>query len=211
MKSKVDEVIERSVIANRLDTISKEMGLALERSSRSPIFAEACDFACGICSGKGELVSQINGIPILAAAGTFSVREVIKKYDGQIQAGDVFILNDPYQGGNHLPDIGIITPLVVEGEVLFYCVSRAHHGDIGGSVAGSYNAKATEIFQEGLRIPPLKLVSQGRLNSEVLDLILRNVRNPQMAQNDLWSQIGANKIGSTRLQELLHRYSPERI
>ena len=211
MNATVDEVIERSVIANRLDTITKEMGYALERSSRSPIFAEACDFACGICNGKGELVSQINGIPILAAAGTFSVQEVMKKYHEQVQEGDVFILNDPYQGGNHLPDIGIITPLIVDGEVLFYCVSRAHHGDIGGSVAGSYNAKATEIFQEGLRIPPTRLVSGGRVINEVMDLILRNVRNPQMLQNDLWSQIGANNIGIARLKELLHHYSSARI
>ncbi|AFM42297.1 N-methylhydantoinase B/acetone carboxylase, alpha subunit [Desulfosporosinus acidiphilus SJ4] len=211
MNAKVDEVIERSVIANRLDTITKEMGCALEKSSRSPIFAEACDFACGICNGKGELVSQINGIPILAAAGTFSVQEVIKKYSGQIHDGDVFIINDPYQGGNHLPDIGIITPLFENGEILFYCVSRAHHGDIGGSVAGSYNPKATEIYQEGLRIPPIKLISRGRIIPEVQELILRNVRNPQMLQSDLWSQIGANNIGIARLRELLNHYSAYRI
>ncbi|EGW40780.1 hydantoinase B/oxoprolinase family protein [Desulfosporosinus sp. OT] len=211
MNAKMDEIIERAVIANRLDTITKEMGYALERSSRSPIFAEACDFACGICNGVGDLVSQINGIPILAAAGTFSVQEVIRKYAGQIEEGDVFILNDPYQGGNHLPDIGIITPLVMEGEVLFYCVSRAHHGDIGGSVAGSYNAKATEIFQEGLRIPPTKLVSRGRVINEVMDLILQNVRNPQMLQNDLWAQMGANNIGLARLRELVGHYSVARI
>ncbi|MCO5385037.1 hydantoinase B/oxoprolinase family protein [Desulfosporosinus sp.] len=211
MNAKLDEVIERAVIANRLDTITKEMGYALERSSRSPIFAEACDFACGICNGDGDLVSQINGIPILAAAGTFSIKEVIRKYSGQVEEGDVFIINDPYQGGNHLPDIGIITPLVVEGEVLFYCVSRAHHGDIGGSVAGSYNAKATEIFQEGLRIPPIKLVSKGQVFNEVMDLIIQNVRNPHMLQNDLWAQIGANKIGVVRLRELLYNYSPTRI
>lgn len=211
MIATVDEVIEHAVIANRLDTITKEMGYALERSSRSPIFAEACDFACGICNGDGDLVSQINGIPILAAAGTFSVKEVIRKYQDLIQAGDVFILNDPYQGGNHLPDIGIITPLIVDGEVLFYCVSRAHHGDIGGSVAGSYNAKATEIFQEGLRIPPIKLVSGGQVIQEVMDLITRNVRNPQMLQNDLYSQIGANNIGIVRLRKLLHHYPAARI
>ncbi|HBV87433.1 MAG TPA: hydantoinase [Desulfosporosinus sp.] len=212
MNTKMNEVIERAVIANHLDTITQEMGYALERSSRSPIFAEACDFACGICNGEGDLVSQINGIPILAAAGTFSVKEVIRKYSSeQIEEGDVFILNDPYQGGNHLPDIGIITPLVVAGEVLFYCVSRAHHGDIGGSVAGSYNAKATEIFQEGLRIPPIKLVSKGQVLNDVMDLILRNVRNPLMLQNDLCAQMGANQIGVARLAELLNDYSPARI
>nr|WP_242832363.1 hydantoinase B/oxoprolinase family protein [Desulfosporosinus orientis] len=207
----MDEVIERAVIAHRLDTITQEMSYALERSSRSPIFAEACDFACGICDGNGDLVSQINGIPILAAAGTFSVKEVIRKYRNQIAEGDVFIINDPYRGGNHLPDIGIITPLVVDKEPLFYCVSRAHHGDIGGSVAGSYNSKATEIFQEGLRIPPIKLISQGNLIQEVMDLITQNVRNPQMLQNDLWSQIGANKIGTARLDELIHNYSAAKL
>ncbi|AFQ45010.1 hydantoinase B/oxoprolinase family protein [Desulfosporosinus meridiei] len=211
MIAKIDEVIERAVIANRMDTITKEMGYALERSSRSPIFAEACDFACGICNGDGDLVSQINGIPILAAAGTFSIKEVIRKYSGQVEEGDVFIINDPYQGGNHLPDIGIITPLVVDEEVIFYCVSRAHHGDIGGSVAGSYNAKATEIFQEGLRIPPIKLVSKGQVINEVMDLITRNVRNPDMLQNDLWAQIGANKIGVRRLKELIHTYSSSKV
>ena len=129
-----DQVIDRSVIANRLDTISKEMGYALERSSRSPIFAEACDFACGICDGQGNLVSQLSGIPILAAAGAFSVQAVLAKFNN-IQDGDVFIINDPYQGGNHLPDIGIISALVVDNERVFFCVSRAHHGDIGGAVA----------------------------------------------------------------------------
>jgi N-methylhydantoinase B len=190
-----DQVIDRSVIANRLDTITKEMGYALERSSRSPIFAEACDFACGICDGQGNLVSQLSGIPILAAAGAFSVQAVLTKFQNNIQDGDVFIINDPYQGGNHLPDIGIISALVLESERVFFCVSRAHHGDIGGAVAGSYNTQATEIFQEGIRIPPTKLMNAGVLNEDIMDLITRNVRDPEMMRSDLWAQIGANKIG----------------
>jgi N-methylhydantoinase B len=206
-----DQVIDRSVIAHRLDTITKEMGYALERSSRSPIFAEACDFACGICDGKGNLVSQLSGIPILAAAGAFSVQAVIEKFQGNIRDEDVFIINDPYQGGNHLPDIGIISSLVLSNEQVFFCVSRAHHGDIGGSVAGSYNTKATEIFQEGLRIPPTKLISGGILNEDVMDLITRNVRNPEMMRNDLWAQIGANKIGLSRLADMIKDFSLERV
>lgn len=206
-----DQVIDRSVIAHRLDTISKEMGYALERSSRSPIFAEACDFACGICDGKGNLVSQLSGIPILAAAGAFSVQAVLEKFQGNIRNEDVFIINDPYQGGNHLPDIGIISSLVLDDELVFFCVSRAHHGDIGGSVAGSYNTKATEIFQEGLRIPPTRLMNKGVLNEDIMDLITRNVRNPEMMRNDLWSQIGANQIGLTRLREMIQEFSIERV
>ena len=211
MSRQRDQIIEQAVVANRIDTITKEMGYALERSSRSPIFAEACDFACGICSWNGDLVSQISGIPILAAAGAFSVQAIMRKYRKNIGEGDVFIINDPYQGGNHLPDIGIVTPLVVDGEALFWCVSRAHHGDIGGSVAGSYNAKATEIFQEGLRIPPTRLLRNGQVIEDVLDLITRNVRAPEMLRNDLRAQIGANNIGISRLQELVQTYSPARV
>jgi len=208
---KTREVIFRSVIASRLDRTAAEMGVALERASRSPIFAEACDFACGICSWQGDLVSQLNGIPILAAAGSFSVRAVLEKYGPDIHDGDVFILNDPYWGGNHLPDIGIITPVFHREELVFFCVSRAHHGDIGGSTAGSYNPRATEIFQEGLRIPPLKLYKKGCLVPEVMDLITYNTRNPEMLRSDLLAQTGANEIGRRRLLELTDRYSPATI
>ena len=202
----VDQIILQSVIAHRLDTIAQEMGVALERSSRSPIFAEACDFACGVCNHKGELVSQLNGIPILAAAGSFSVQAVLERYEDNIKEGDVFIVNDPYWGGNHLPDIGIITPVFYQDELVFFTVSRAHHGDIGGSVAGSYNTRATEIFQEGIRIPPIKLASKNCISDEVLTLITYNTRNPEMLKSDLLAQIGANRIGHDRLKTLLEKY-----
>ena len=164
----MEDIINRTVIANRLDSITGEMGLALEHSAHSPIFAEACDFACCICDSEGELVSQLSGIPILATAGSFSVKSVLRRYGNDIADGDVFIINDPYDGGNHLPDIGIITPVFAEGELLFFCVSRAHHGDIGGSTAGSYNPKATEIFQEGIRIPPTRLMRNREMLEDVL-------------------------------------------
>lgn len=209
--SRTDRVIQQAVITHRLDGIAREMGLVLERSARSPIFAEACDFACGVCNAQGELVSQLNGIPILAAAGSFSVRAVLERYGDRIEDGDVFIVNDPYRGGNHLPDIGIITPVFAGEELIFFCVSRAHHGDIGGSAAGSYNAKATEIFQEGLRIPPLKLVSRGRLSEELLELISYNTRNPKMLKSDLMAQMGANRIGRERILEMIEAYSAETV
>lgn len=207
----VDQIILQSVIAHRLDTIAQEMGAALERSSRSPIFAEACDFACGVCNHKGELVSQLNGIPILAAAGSFSVQAVLEKYKDNINEGDVFIVNDPYWGGNHLPDIGIITPVFYEGELVFFTVSRAHHGDIGGSVAGSYNTGATEIFQEGIRIPPTKLAVKNSIIYEVLNLITYNTRNSEMLKSDLFAQIGANRIGHDRLRALLAKYGLQEV
>ena len=207
----IDDVILKSVISHRLDTISKEMGVALEKSSRSPIFAEACDFACGVTNHKGELISQLNGIPILAAAGAFSVQAIIGKYGEEIKEGDVFIINDPYWGGNHLPDIGIITPVFYKEELVFFTVSRAHHGDIGGSVAGSYNTKATEIFQEGIRIPPTKMATKDGIIYEVLDLITYNTRNPNMMRSDFFAQMGANKIGKDRLISLLEKYGLEKV
>lgn len=114
---KTEDIINQTVIVNRLDSITKEMGISLEHSAHSPIFAEACDFACCICDYKGDLVSQLSGIPILATAGSFSVKSVIKKYGNDIHDGDAFIINDPYDGGNHLPDIGIITPVFHDDEL----------------------------------------------------------------------------------------------
>lgn len=206
-----EEIINRTIIANRLDSITGEMGLALEHSAHSPIFAEACDFACCICDQHGELISQLSGIPILATAGSFSVKSVLRRYGDDIHDSDAFIINDPYDGGNHLPDIGIITPVFCEDQLLFFCVSRAHHGDIGGSTAGSYNPKATEIFQEGIRIPPTKLIHAGKLCDEVMNLILLNTRNPQMLRSDLSAQLGANRIAVKRIEEMVEAYSIETV
>jgi N-methylhydantoinase B len=209
MDQRTEAILNRTVIMNRLDSITKEMGIALEHSAHSPIFAEACDFACCICDAKGELVSQLNGIPILATAGSFSVKAVLRKFGENIFDGDVFIINDPYDGGNHLPDIGIITPVFAQDELLFFCVSRAHHGDIGGSTAGSYNPKATEIFQEGIRIPPTRLMKNNEMLDDILDLIRINTRNPQMLTSDFLAQIGSNRLAAKRIQEMLSSFSPE--
>jgi N-methylhydantoinase B len=208
---KMEAMIQRTVIANRLDSITQEMGLVLERSAHSPIFAEACDFACCICDHKGTLVSQLSGIPILATAGSYSVISVLNRYKEDINPGDVFIINDPYHGGNHLPDIGIITPVFHDERLMFFCVSRAHHGDIGGSTAGSYNPKATEIFQEGIRIPPTRIIKQHAFLTEVLELILINTRNPQMLKSDLQAQIGANKVALKRIGDMIETYGPDGV
>jgi N-methylhydantoinase B len=201
-----DDIINRTVIANRLDNITEEMGISLEHSAHSPIFAEACDFACCICDSKGDLVSQLEGIPILATAGSFSVKKVIEKYGDDIHDGDGFILNDPYCGGNHLPDIGIITPIFYDDELMFFCVSRAHHGDIGGSTAGSYNPKATEIFQEGIRIHPTRIIQNNEIIEDIMSLIILNTRNPSMIRSDLLAQMGSNKIAKIRLNAMISEY-----
>lgn len=206
MNDKINAIINQTVIANRLDSIAGEMGLALAHAAHSPIFAEACDFACCICDSNGDLVSQLSGIPILATAGSFSVKTTLRKYGGNIRPGDAFIINDPYDGGNHLPDIGVITPVFAGEELLFFAVSRAHHGDIGGATAGSYNPKATEIFQEGIRIHPTRFMVEDEIVPEVLDLILYNTRDPQMMKSDLLAQIGANRLAVRRIAEMVAAY-----
>lgn len=206
-----EDIINRTVIANRLDSITQEMGISLEHSAHSPIFAEACDFACCICDYKGDLVSQLSGIPILATAGSFSVKSVINKYGDDIHDGDAFIINDPYDGGNHLPDIGIITPVFNDDELLFFCVSRAHHGDIGGSTAGSYNPKATEIFQEGIRIHPTRIVKDNKIINDIMDLIILNTRNPSMLKSDLLAQMGSNNVARNRLEKMISEYGNDTV
>ncbi len=208
---KTDDIINRTVITNRLDNITEEMGISLEHSAHSPIFAEACDFACCICDYNGDLVSQLSGIPILATAGSFSVKKVIEKYGSDIHDGDAFIINDPYCGGNHLPDIGIITPVFYDDELLFFCVSRAHHGDIGGSTAGSYNPKATEIFQEGIRIHPTRLIQNDKILDDILSLIILNTRNPSMLKSDLLAQIGSNNIARKRIMKMISEYGAQTV
>lgn len=208
---KAEDIINRTVIANRLDSITQEMGISLEHSAHSPIFAEACDFACCICDYNGDLVSQLSGIPILATAGSFSVKSIINKYGDDIHDGDAFIINDPYDGGNHLPDIGIITPVFYDNELLFFCVSRAHHGDIGGSTAGSYNPKATEIFQEGIRIHPTRVVKDNKIINDILDLIILNTRNPSMLKSDLLAQMGSNNVAKNRIEKMLEEYGNDTV
>ena len=206
-----EDIINRTVIANRLDSITEEMGISLEHSAHSPIFAEACDFACFICDYKGDLVSQLSGIPILATAGSFSVKKTIDKYGDDIHDGDAFIINDPYDGGNHLPDIGIITPVFYDDELLFFCVSRAHHGDIGGSTAGSYNPKATEIFQEGIRIHPTRIMQDNQIIEDIMSLITLNTRNPPMLKSDLLAQMGSNNVASRRIKKMVEEYGAETV
>ena len=206
-----EDIINRTVIANRLDSITEEMGISLEHSAHSPIFAEACDFACCICDYKGDLVSQLSGIPILATAGSFSVKKTIDKYGDDIHDGDAFIINDPYDGGNHLPDIGIITPVFYDDELLFFCVSRAHHGDIGGSTAGSYNPKATEIFQEGIRIHPTRIMQDNQIIEDIMSLITLNTRNPPMLKSDLLAQMGSNNVASRRIKKMVEEYGAETV
>jgi 5-oxoprolinase (ATP-hydrolysing) len=196
-------------------SIAEEMGVVLKKASYSPNIKERRDYSCAVFDRQGQMIAQAAHIPVHLGSMPMSVAAAVQAFSGPasgLQKGDLIILNDPFQGGTHLPDITLVTPVFlpdVEGgadQGLFgFVACRAHHADVGGMSAGSMPV-AREIYQEGLVIPPLKLFERGQLNQAVMNLILANVRTPQERQGDLWAQIAANQRGATRLQEMAQKY-----
>ncbi len=212
-KTELSDVIAISVMSHKLDTIALEMGETMRKSSHSPIFAEANDFACSLTNWAGEQIAQLAGIPIIGAAGGFGPQEVLKDFPTEsIQEGDVFLMNDAYRLGNHLPEMTVVVPVFIRGELLFFTVARAHHHDVGGPTPGSMNARSSSIYAEGIRIPPVKLFDRGKLNEALMGVIKLNVRDPEVLWSDLMAEIGACSVGKKRLMESLgERYSNEKI
>ncbi|PJK28333.1 hydantoinase B/oxoprolinase family protein [Minwuia thermotolerans] len=193
-----------ALVQNRLDHISRQMGFVMTRTARSPIFNQSHDFSCFIADAAGTLISQADGIPIHTGGGGFTVRALIEAFEGRIRPDDVFLSNDPYvAGGNHLPDWVISRPVFVEGELAAWACNRAHQSDIGGGAAGTYNPEATEIFHEGLRLPPLRLIEKGETRDDLWALLLLNSRTPELMDGDLRAMIGSTRIGAERIEELL--------
>ncbi|CAN5691266.1 hydantoinase B/oxoprolinase family protein [soil metagenome] len=215
MKSQRDlsDLIALSVMSHKLDSVALEMGVTMRKSSHSPIFAEANDFACSVTDSNGEQIAQLAGIPIIGAAGGFGPQEVMKDFPKeQIEEGDIFLMNDAYRLGNHLPEMTVVVPVYIRGELLFFTVARAHHHDVGGPTPGSLNARHNSIFAEGIRIPPVKLFAKGELNKGLMEVIKLNVRDPDVLWSDLMAEIGACKVGKKRLIEAMEKkYSNEEI
>lgn len=201
-----------SVFRHLFASVAEEMGLTLGRAAYSPNIKERLDFSCALFLGDGRLLAQAAHIPVHLGAMPASVQAAIE-HCAPLSAGDVVILNDPYQGGNHLPDITLVSPVFIEvtaGEQTrpgphFFVASRAHHADVGGASPGSMPL-STELFQEGIVIPPLKLVAAGRRNEAMWQLILRNVRTPTERDGDLAAQLAAHAIGERRLAQIVARY-----
>jgi len=184
------------------------MGAALIRSAYSSNIKERRDCSTALFDARGRMVAQAEHIPVHLGAMPEAVAAVIERDPRQ---GDAFILNDPYTGGTHLPDITIVTPCVHEGDIIGYAIARAHHSDVGGMRAGSMPSNSTEIFQEGLVLPPLRLVRGGELVDDVMRLLLANVRTPAIRRGDLRAQLAANDLGEKRLSELVARRGLEVI
>ncbi|MFQ6051271.1 MAG: hydantoinase B/oxoprolinase family protein [Candidatus Hydrothermarchaeota archaeon] len=195
--------IELEVFKNRVTAIAEEMGLVLQRAAQSSNIKERRDFSTAIFDFGGELVAQAEHIPVHLGSMPYCLKNVLEEVE--IKENDVIITNDPFKGGTHLPDVTVITPVYFK-ELIGFLVNRAHHADIGGITAGSMAGNTFEIFQEGLRIPPVKLYKGGTMDEEILSLFLANVRDPKERLGDLYAQVAANFLGKERMKELYEKF-----
>jgi len=199
--------ITLEVLRHALAAVAEEMNANLIRTAYSPNIKERHDCSCAIFDRDGKMAAQAESIPVHLGAMPFSVAQAIHKIP-TFRSGDIVVLNDPYFGGAHLPDITFIAPFFVGGELFGFVASRAHHADIGGKEPGSVAGDTTEIYQEGLRIPPIRLWREGHLDQDLLDLILLNVRTPQERMGDLRAQYAACETGTKRMAALATRFGP---
>ncbi len=197
-----------SVLSSALTGIAEEAGALLIRGAYSSNIKERRDCSAALFDAGGRMVAQAEHIPVHLGAMPEAVAAVIERGP---QVGDVFALNDPYTGGTHLPDLTLVTPTAYEGEVVGYAVTRAHHSDVGGMRPGSMPADSREIYQEGLVIPPTRLVRAGEPDTETIELILANVRTPDVRRGDLRAQVAANRLAEERLAALMARRGAETV
>jgi len=199
--------ITLAVAHNNLMMVTSEMDLTQEKTSFSPIISEAMDRANGIYApDSGELIVQgARGLPLFIGVMQATVRAVIERCQG-LRPGDVVIINDPYLGGTHLMDVRLVAPFFHEGRIWAWLANSAHWADIGGSVAGGFSSDTTEVHQEGLRLPPIRICREGEIDRPLLDLILANCRVPDERIGDLKAQLGAIRVGERRLAGLIERY-----
>ena len=198
------------VVKNSLLKAAEEMKIVLAKTAYSPVLKVAGDYSCGIFDAKGDMVAQGPDLPIHLGSMPDAVRAVIQAFGNDIHDGDVFIHNDPYFGGSHLPDVNVVGPAFYEGRLLGFGCVRAHWPDIGSATPGSYGA-VTEVYGEGLRLPPVRIYDKGELDRNVEAIIRANVRTPDERWGDLSAQIASNRRASQRLSDLAAKYGGERL
>jgi N-methylhydantoinase B len=207
MSMKIDPIL-LSVYARTFKAITDEMSISMAQTTRSPILCEAKDYVTGLYDGEGRMLEQTENLPILA----FSLAPVckyIRSYFGDdLHPGDVIFHNDVFSLGNQNNDVAVYTPIFLDGQLVAWTAVKGHQADIGGNVPGGYNPNATEVWQEGLRIPPVKVYEKGKLRKDVWDLIFANIRF-DIVQHDMKAEIGACKVGERRMRELLGKYGLE--
>ncbi len=206
------DAVTLEILSNRLLSVAEEMGAVLIRTAYSTNIKERRDCSTAVFDAGGQMIAQAEQIPMHLGSLLGSVTATLEKHPREtLHPGDMFIANDPYSGGGtHLPDIAVVTPVFVDDSVVGFVASIAHHADVGGKVPGSTSGDAVSVFQEGLRIPLVKLCDRGELIKDVIDFIALNSRTPAEREGDLAAQIAANRVGARRLSEVVARYGIER-
>jgi N-methylhydantoinase B len=210
MKMQAADPVELAIFQSAAHSIAEEMGAALRRTALSPNIKERRDYSCAVFDGRGRAIAMGDHMPVHLGSMPMSVQAAIAAIE--FARGDIAILNDPYAGGTHLPDITMVLPVFLEGGTapVFYVANRAHHADVGGKFAGSMGP-ATTIEDEGIRIAPVRIVRGGVVEREVLDWILRSVRTPLEREGDLDAQIGACRVGEQRVLQLVAKYGMAKL
>lgn len=202
----------REIIKESLIAIGEEMFVTTQRTSMSTIIYEVLDFAVGLTDAQGRLITQGAGVTLFLGTLTFAVQEVVRRYANDLHPGDIIITNDPYTGGGtHLSDVSLIAPIFYEGHLVAFAANKGHWTEVGGMAPGSWTTDATEIYQEGLQFPPLKLFEQGKPVDSLIDMIRANVRTPEMSIGDMYAQIASLRIAERRFHELCGKYGPETV
>ena len=216
--------IKLEIFKHLFAAVAEEMGTVLRKSSYSPNIKERRDFSCALFDARGRMVAQAAHIPVHLGAMPLSVQAAVERFGGDLHPGDLIVVNDPFHGGTHLPDITMVSPVFLPATIsppisgfemggsrgVGFVACRAHHADVGGMTPGSMPV-AREIYQEGLIIPPVKLVRGGEMDADLLALILANVRTPEERHGDLLAQMAANRRGAERLVELVNRYGASEV
>ncbi|MEK5520325.1 hydantoinase B/oxoprolinase family protein [Heyndrickxia sp. FSL W8-0423] len=212
LQTKVDpftlEIVKDSLIA-----IGDEMFIALAKTSMSPIIYEVLDYASGLLDAKGQLLTQGNGVTGFIGMLSAMVKQTLQKFgSADLKEGDIIIINDSYGGGgSHLSDVGLVMPIFSDGELVAFSANKAHWTEVGGKDPGSFSNDATEIFQEGLQFPCVKLFNEGKINQAIVDMIQANVRFPELSLGDMWAQVAALKTGEKRVKELCEKHGKSMV
>ena len=204
--------VTMTVTANYLVTVSREMGQAMQDTAYSPIFNEALDFSCAVFDADGEMIGQGDFCPAQLGATTMALRWIIDEFGLEaLQPDDVFLHNDPFSGMNHLPEHMVMKAVFYKGERVGIVACIGHMAEVGGLAPGGFPGDAQEVFHEGLRIPPMKIIKHGVEDKDLWRLILANGRTPRVTAGDLRAMIGSLNVGERRLIELVDRHGVERF
>jgi len=211
MTSPRSDPVTEQIVGNALASIADEMATTIFRTAHSTVVRDGMDFSAALCDAHGETVAQAVTVPFHLGSVPHAMTTLRARFGERMRPGDVFVMNDPFDGGIHLQDIFVFKPVFLAGALIGFATTTAHHGDVGGRLPGSAACDNTEIFQEGIRLPWLRLFDRGEPVEAVFEVIRANVRIPRMTFGDLGAQIAATAVAERELQELARRYGPERL